>query len=149
MLHGLQKANKKTTSNKEDGTDGEDSDEDSEDEATTAAKKGSHKRKRESQEYLDLEVYDDSSFYSQLLKHYVNASSDKSNNMLDLQELRKLKQRRSSDVDRKASKGRKIRYVVHAKLQNFMFPRPDIGSSVSNHASLNVAQETLFASLFQ
>jgi hypothetical protein len=27
-----------------------------------------------------------------------------------------------SNVDRKASKGRKLRYAVHPKLQNFMFP---------------------------
>lgn len=30
--------------------------------------------------------------------------------------------RRRKEVDRKASKGRKVSYEVHAKLQNFMFP---------------------------
>jgi len=159
LLYGLQKANKnKKSSKKEEGTDGESDDDDSNDEDDNKkALHKSNKRKRESSssEYLDLEVYDDSAFYSQLLKHYVNHASntaDNNNNMQGLQELRRLKQQQrksSSDVDRKASKGRKIRYVVHAKLQNFMFPRPDIGSSSLSNVNLNVAQESLFASLFQ
>lgn len=34
---------------------------------------------------------------------------------------------RKKTVDRKASKGRKIKYVTHPKMQNFMFP--EVGSS--------------------
>lgn len=30
---------------------------------------------------------------------------------------------RNKAVDRKASKGRKIKYVTHPKMQNFMFPQ--------------------------
>lgn len=30
---------------------------------------------------------------------------------------------RKKSVDRRASKGRKIKYVAHPKMQNFMFPR--------------------------
>lgn len=30
---------------------------------------------------------------------------------------------RKKTVDRKASKGRKIKYVTHPKMQNFMFPQ--------------------------
>lgn len=30
---------------------------------------------------------------------------------------------RKKNVDRKASKGRKIKYVTHPKMQNFMFPQ--------------------------
>ena len=47
----------------------------------------------------------------------------------------------SNNVDRRASKGRKIRYVAHKKLENFMFPIPknfDIENS-----------QRLFSSLFQ
>ncbi len=45
-------------------------------------------------------------------------------------------------VERKASKGRKIRYTVHQKLQNFMFPVP-----LQNNLHLDI--ERLHASLFQ
>ena len=49
--------------------------------------------------------------------------------------------RNQVEVDRRASKGRKTRYVVHKKLQNFMFPHeaPD--------ATLDV--DRLLLSLFQ
>lgn len=36
------------------------------------------------------------------------------------------------DVDRRASKGRKIRYVVHPKLQNFMFPVQRVANADSD-----------------
>ena len=48
----------------------------------------------------------------------------------------------SFKVERKASKGRKIRYKVHAKLQHFMFPVPAVPP-----AGLDV--DRLMASLFQ
>jgi protein AATF/BFR2 len=74
----------------------------------------------------DLEVYDDRSFYSLLLKSFIQSaesSSASASSMRpdDLAALRKYR-RGKTKVDRKASKGRKIRYVTHAKLQNFMFP---------------------------
>lgn len=50
--------------------------------------------------------------------------------------------RKKSNVDRKASKGRKIRYTVHAKLQNFMFPIPTI-------SEMQIDKDRLFGSLFQ
>jgi hypothetical protein len=72
----------------------------------------------------------------------------------------KLKKSNSKAVDRKASKGRKIRYVVHNKIQNFMFPVPFslavLSSSSSSSLSLgngemrtNVDSDRLFHSLFQ
>lgn len=36
---------------------------------------------------------------------------------------------RKKNVDRKASKGRKIKYVTHPKMQNFMFPQVGFISS--------------------
>ena len=59
----------------------------------------------------------------------------------DLQELQKSK-RKNADVDTKASKGRKIRYNVHPKLQNFMFP-----SNTSKRR--DTMDEQLLKSLFQ
>ena len=77
----------------------------------------------------DMYVYDDKQFYSTLLRSFITSSSAESGmNTLgaaDLEALRQLKRsKKSSQVDRKASKGRRIRYVLHAKLQNFMFPVP-------------------------
>jgi hypothetical protein len=48
-------------------------------------------------------------------------------------------------VERKASKGRKVRYNVHDKLQNFMFP---MGLSGADAAG-GMDSEKLFQSLFQ
>lgn len=48
-------------------------------------------------------------------------------------------------VERKASKGRKVRYNVHDKLQNFMFPLAHVG----NAEVAGVDAEKLFQSLFQ
>lgn len=58
----------------------------------------------------------------------------------DLNLLRKLKSSKNQ-VDRKASKGRRIRYIEHPKIQNFMFP-----VAVSNPA---IDVDKLFQSLFQ
>jgi protein AATF/BFR2 len=61
----------------------------------------------------------------------------------DLAQLKKFKQRKQT-VDRKASKGRKIRYVLHNKIQNFMFPIPAVAPNLQQ-----VDSEKLFQSLFQ
>jgi hypothetical protein len=47
-------------------------------------------------------------------------------------------------VERKASKGRKVRYNTHAKLQNFLFPVP---AFVEGNGGIDA--EKLFQSLFQ
>jgi protein AATF/BFR2 len=49
-------------------------------------------------------------------------------------------------VDRKASKGRKVRYNVHAKLQNFMFPMPTASAFETTGPQ---DADKLFQSLFQ
>ena len=46
----------------------------------------------------------------------------------DLATLKSYKKNKSK-VDRKASKGRKIKYVAHEKLKNFMFPIPTYAAS--------------------
>ena len=43
-------------------------------------------------------------------------------NILKKQKLKELQQQRKKEIDRKATKGRKIKYVVHDKLLNFMVP---------------------------
>jgi len=75
------------------------------------------------EDLYDEEVYDDSSFFTMLLKSHMMSSSSEVSGMRkeDIIALQKYKSKKNL-VDRKASKGRKIRYVVHPKLQNFMFP---------------------------
>lgn len=49
-------------------------------------------------------------------------------------------------MDRKASKGRKIRYVVHSKLENFMFPN---AVAYASETGGSFDADRLFRSLFQ
>ncbi|KAJ1723010.1 rRNA-processing protein bfr2 [Coemansia erecta] len=78
---------------------------------------------------LDVEIFDDTDFYQQLLRELIESRMVDSNDpMAELgtrwsavkQQTRSKKQ----NVDTKASKGRKIRYQVMEKLQNFMPPIP-------------------------
>eukprot|EP01138_Halocafeteria_seosinensis_P006844 gb/GECG01006998.1/.p1 GENE.gb/GECG01006998.1/~~gb/GECG01006998.1/.p1 ORF type:complete len:546 (+),score=123.41 gb/GECG01006998.1/:1-1638(+) len=79
-----------------------------------------------SQEW-DKEVYDDSEFYQMLLKEFLQskstddamaAQSSVSGNLVNS----KKSQQQKKQVDRKASKGRKIRFAVQPKLVNFVVP---------------------------
>lgn len=71
-------------------------------------------------------IYDDADFYQLLLKELVDQRTVESNNatsavpsvMLTAAKETKIRK----NVDRKASKGRKMRFTVHGKLQNFMAP---------------------------
>ncbi|KAL1849767.1 rRNA-processing protein bfr2 [Paecilomyces lecythidis] len=97
-------------------------------------------------------VYDDTLFYQSLLRDLVEqrmSSSDAITNGVETLHIqlpavnpttgmRKDKVKRA--VDTKASKGRKMRYTVHEKLQNFMVPE-DRGTWT------NKAREEFFASL--
>lgn len=76
----------------------------------------------------DADIYDDADFYQLLLKELVDQrTTDSASGTTDgagvtvrwaaLKEAKTRKQ-----VDRKASKGRKLRFTVHEKLQNFMAP---------------------------
>lgn len=78
-------------------------------------------------------MYDDSKIYQHMLRDFValgasGGSSGKTSLAADAaaERLRRAKQKKkglsAKDVDRKASKGRKIRYTVNPKLENFTFP---------------------------
>ncbi|KAF2250116.1 TRAUB-domain-containing protein [Trematosphaeria pertusa] len=91
----------------------------------------------------DLNIYDDADFYGLLLKELLeNRSSDLSSNgaafVLEAP-WRQAKTKRN--VDTKASKGRKLRYTTHEKLENFMAPE-DRGLWGDRQ------REELFSSLF-
>lgn len=81
----------------------------------------------------------------------------------DLAALKSYKKSKSK-VDRKASKGRKIKYVAHEKLKNFMFPIPTYSngrqssgsgilptstSSETNYFTEKEDIDRLYKSLFQ
>ncbi|KAI9488755.1 apoptosis antagonizing transcription factor-domain-containing protein [Zychaea mexicana] len=77
----------------------------------------------------DVEIFDDNDFYQQLLRELIEAR------MVDTDDpiaqgmrwaARKAAEskKKKRAVDRKASKGRKLRFNVHEKLQNFMAPIP-------------------------
>eukprot|EP01025_Chloroclados_australasicus_P015250 TRINITY_DN17276_c0_g1_i7.p1 TRINITY_DN17276_c0_g1~~TRINITY_DN17276_c0_g1_i7.p1 ORF type:complete len:328 (-),score=27.85 TRINITY_DN17276_c0_g1_i7:209-1192(-) len=69
----------------------------------------------------NLETYDDNEFYQNLLKDYLEGSGGVAAAQLSLFQKQRIKKTRL--VDRKASKGRKIRYVVQEKLVNFLLPQ--------------------------
>lgn len=89
---------------------------------------------------VDLEVYDDRTFYYLLLQSFLQSSNFDPSQSDQIAHLRKVKSKKN-EADRKASKGRKLRYKVHQKIQNFMFPIPDNPTSFDRDA--------LFQSLFQ
>ena len=75
----------------------------------------------------DADVYDDADFYQLLLKELVDQrtvdSSSAQASAVPSVMLTAAKEAKSrKNVDRKASKGRKMRFTVHEKLQNFMAP---------------------------
>ena len=111
--------------------------------------------------FYDEEVYDDHQFYVLLLKQFASMNSSMNQNSTDIilnaedvKEISKYKKHSSSkpNIDRKASKGRRLRYVPHVKLQNFMFPLVTHTQSLSAHeddADGVVSSDRLFSSLFQ
>ncbi|TPX67238.1 hypothetical protein SpCBS45565_g03944 [Spizellomyces sp. 'palustris'] len=78
----------------------------------------------------DAEIFDDGDYYQQLLKELIETRmADTDDPVLlgmkfaQLKQMQQ-KQKKKKKVDTKASKGRKVRYHVHEKLQNFMAPEP-------------------------
>lgn len=98
-----------------------------------------------SEQIYCTEIYDDSDFYHtqlrELIEYKTNSSSNASDMAKQFVELQKLRKKMKKTVDTRASKGRKIRYVVHNKLLNFMAPN-DPGSWT------NESKTELFRSLF-
>ncbi|XP_006644245.1 protein AATF [Oryza brachyantha] len=71
----------------------------------------------------DPELIDDSEFYQQLLKEFLE-SCDVGASESAFYALKKQQHKKRKLVDRRASKSRKIRYHVHEKIANFMAPVP-------------------------
>ncbi|KAJ7636059.1 apoptosis antagonizing transcription factor-domain-containing protein [Mycena polygramma] len=75
----------------------------------------------EEESRVDVDVFDDADFYQQLLRDIIDSrGKGPADDWMRVQKQKKAKKK----VDTKASKGRKLRYEVHEKLQNFMVPVP-------------------------
>nr|BAJ84831.1 predicted protein [Hordeum vulgare subsp. vulgare] len=72
----------------------------------------------------DPELIDDSEFYHQLLKEFLESCDTGGASESAFYALRKKQNKKRKLVDRRASKSRKIRYSVHEKIANFMAPVP-------------------------
>jgi protein AATF/BFR2 len=75
---------------------------------------------------MDMEIFDDGDYYQQLLKEFIDSRMNESGEMSSrLEQLKQLQKKKSKkNVDTKASKGRKIRYEIQEKIQNYMAPEP-------------------------
>ncbi|CAO3664115.1 unnamed protein product [Umbelopsis vinacea] len=75
----------------------------------------------------DSEIFDDNDFYQQLLKELIESRMVDTDDPIALgmrwAALKQNKQKKKT-VDTRASKGRRLRYHVHEKIQNFMVPIP-------------------------
>lgn len=71
------------------------------------------------------DVYDDGDFYSEMLKDLIDSRMLDSTNSNQMKWVAtKQPKQKKANVDTRASKGRKLRYHVHEKIQNFMAPIP-------------------------
>jgi protein AATF/BFR2 len=85
--------------------------------------------------------FDDSKVYQQMLKDFVATSAAAAAGTLSNNRLQKKAKTQKKEVDRKASKGRKIRYTEIPKLVNFTFP-------LSRPITSTLDQDEWFQSLF-
>jgi len=95
--------------------------------------------KNKSDENDDKASFDDSKVYQQLLKDFVASSTKNLDAQGRLESIKK--KQKKKQVDRRASKGRKIRYKEIPKLVNFTFP-------LSRPTTTNLDQDGWFQSLF-
>ncbi|XP_068011081.1 protein AATF [Melanerpes formicivorus] len=96
---------------------------------------------------IDEEIFDDDDFYHELLREFIErkTTSWDPNDQVAMGRqwlaIQKLRSKIKKKVDRKASKGRRIRYHVHSKLVSFMAP--------IDHCAMNDdARTELYRSLF-
>ena len=89
------------------------------------------------------EIYDDTGFYATLLKEAIasGAGKDKTSNF----DVRSMNKKRDQTLaDRRASKGRKIRYTPIEKLVGFLAPQPPSKTPITDEHFINVLVNSLF-----
>ncbi|CAI5516277.1 unnamed protein product [Closterium sp. Naga37s-1] len=87
----------------------------------------------------DMDSYDDTEFYQQLLREFLDSSHLEELGIASQQVVRRLRGSKGKAVDRRASKGRKVRYAPMPALVNFMAAEP---------VQLPPVVERLFGNLF-
>ncbi|CAI5516382.1 unnamed protein product [Closterium sp. Naga37s-1] len=87
----------------------------------------------------DMDSYDDTEFYQQLLREFLDSSHLEELGIASQQVVRRLRGSKGKAVDRRASKGRKVRYALMPALVNFMAAEP---------VQLPPVVERLFGNLF-
>nr|XP_018897936.1 PREDICTED: protein AATF [Bemisia tabaci] len=105
----------------------------------------SRDQEEEDEEGINPEIFDDSDFYHKLLRDLIERKSGEVTDPTRLGnqwiQLQKLSSRMKKKVDTRASKGRKLRFVVHPKLVNFMSP-------IESEGINEEATKELYSSLF-
>lgn len=105
--------------------------------------------RKDNDEYIP-EIFDDSDFYHQLLRELIECKSADISDPVQLSRqwiaLQQMRSKMKRKVDTKATKGRKIKYVVHNKLVNFMAPEKLVSWT---DESKNELYSSLFGKLFE
>lgn len=108
-------------------------------------------RPEEEPEDSTTDIFDDTDFYQSLLRDVIDARSGSNGVTAGLEGItadwrsaqQQRKKARQKTIDTRASKGRKLRFEVHEKLQNFMAPAPQPGGTAWHEEQI----DELFASL--
>ncbi|XP_013137424.1 PREDICTED: protein Aatf [Papilio polytes] len=105
--------------------------------------------RKENDEYIP-EIFDDSDFYHQLLRELIECKSADISDPVQLSRqwiaLQQMRSKMKRKVDTKATKGRRIKYVVHNQLVNYMAPEK---SASWTDESKNELYSSLFGKMFE
>ncbi|XP_050674727.1 protein AATF [Leptidea sinapis] len=105
--------------------------------------------RKDDDEYI-TEIFDDSDFYHQLLRELIECKSADVTDPIQLSRqwiaLQQMRSKMKRKVDTKATKGRKIKYVVHNKLVSFMAPEK---SKKWTDESTSELYSSLFGKMFE
>lgn len=107
------------------------------------------KDRKENDEYI-CEIFDDSDFYHQLLRELIECKSADISDPVQLSRqwiaLQQMRSKMKRKVDTKATKGRKIKYVVHNQLVNYMASEK---CTTWSDESTNELYSSLFGKMFE
>lgn len=107
------------------------------------------KSRKDDDEYIP-EIFDDSDFYHQLLRELIECKSADISDPVQLSRqwiaLQQMRSKMKRKVDTKATKGRKIKYVVHNQLVNYMAPEK---SMKWTDESISELYSSLFGKMFE
>ncbi|CAG5036078.1 unnamed protein product [Parnassius apollo] len=107
------------------------------------------KDRKDDDEYIP-EIFDDSDFYHQLLRELIECKSADISDPVQLSRqwiaLQQMRSKMKRKVDTKATKGRRIKYVVHNQLVNYMAPEKSL---LWTDESTNELYSSLFGKMFE